>query len=77
MAFKWYVVHTYSGFEGKVKASIEEQVRVRVLDQKISKILVPTVDIVELRHGKKGSRSGSSSPDTFSWRCISMTRCGT
>ncbi|MEK6813890.1 MAG: transcription termination/antitermination protein NusG [Nitrospirota bacterium] len=53
MAFKWYVVHTYSGFEGKVKASIEEQVRVRVLDQKISKILVPTVDIVELRHGKK------------------------
>jgi len=49
----WYVVHTYSGFEEKVKLSIEEKVEARGLQGKISKILIPTERVVELRAGKK------------------------
>ncbi len=50
---EWYVVHTYSGFEGKVKSSIEERAKSLGLQDRISQILVPTEDVVELRNGKK------------------------
>jgi transcriptional antiterminator NusG len=53
MAKNWYVVHTYSGFEEKVKLSIEEKVETTQLQEKISKILIPTERVVELRAGKK------------------------
>ncbi len=53
MAKNWYVVHTYSGFEEKVKVSIEEKVETIQLQEKISKILIPTERVVELRAGKK------------------------
>ncbi len=53
MAKKWYVVHTYSGFEEKVRLSIEEKVETQSLQEKISKILIPTERVVELRAGKK------------------------
>ena len=49
----WYVVHTYSGFEGKVKSSIEERAKMSGLQEKVGHILVPTEDVVELRNGKK------------------------
>jgi transcriptional antiterminator NusG len=54
---KWYIVHTYSGFEQKVKATLEE--RIRTLDQQelFGKILVPTEQVVELRKGKKRTSS--------------------
>ncbi|MEJ2696286.1 MAG: transcription termination/antitermination protein NusG [Candidatus Sulfobium sp.] len=53
MAKNWYVVHTYSGFEEKVKVSIEEKVEAGQLQERISKILIPTERVVELRAGKK------------------------
>ena len=53
MAKNWYVVHTYSGFEEKVKVSIEEKVASKGLGEKIVKILIPTERVVELRGGKK------------------------
>jgi transcriptional antiterminator NusG len=53
MEKKWYVVHTYSGFEEKVRLSIEEKVEAQGLREKITKILIPTERIVELRAGKK------------------------
>jgi len=53
MSKEWYVVHTYSGFEGKVKSSIEERARTSGLQEKVGQILVPTEDVVELRNGKK------------------------
>ena len=53
MSKEWYVVHTYSGFEGKVKSSIEERSKTLGLQDKISQILIPTEDVVELRNGKK------------------------
>lgn len=53
MGKNWYVVHTYSGFEEKVKLSIEEKVEVLGLQEKISKVLIPTERVVELKAGKK------------------------
>lgn len=41
MAMNWYVVHTYSGFEEKVKQSIEERVKQKHLEDRIGRILVP------------------------------------
>ncbi len=50
---KWYVVHTYSGFENKVRASIEQRALALGLRDKIGEILIPTEDVVELKKGKK------------------------
>ncbi len=53
MAKNWYVVHTYSGFEEKVRLSIEEKVGVLGIQERISRILIPTERVVELKAGKK------------------------
>jgi len=53
MTMKWYVVHTYSGFENKVKENIESTVRVEGLGESISQILIPTEEVVEIRDGKR------------------------
>ncbi len=53
MAKNWYVVHTYSGFEEKVKLSIEEKVESLGLQESIARILIPTERVVELKAGKK------------------------
>ncbi|MBD3267458.1 transcription termination/antitermination factor NusG [bacterium] len=53
MALKWYVVHTYSGFENKVKETIESTVRMEGVQDKITQILIPTEEVVEIRDGKK------------------------
>ena len=53
MTKNWYVVHTYSGFEEKVRLSIEEKVGVLGIEDKIIKVLVPTERVVELKAGKK------------------------
>ena len=53
MTKNWYVVHTYSGFEEKVRHSIEEKIGVLGIQERISKILIPTERVIELRAGKK------------------------
>lgn len=53
MAKNWYVVHTYSGFEEKVKFSIEDKAEKKDLKEKISRILIPTEKVIELKAGKK------------------------
>ena len=53
MANSWYVVHTYSGHEDRVKTSIEDNIKRRGLEEKITQILIPTEKVVELRSGKK------------------------
>ena len=53
MAKNWYVVHTYSGFEEKVKASIEERIKLKGLEYKITRILIPTEKVIELKGKKK------------------------
>lgn len=49
----WYVVHTYSGFENKVKANIEERIGSLGMKDKFGQILIPTENVVELKEGKK------------------------
>jgi transcriptional antiterminator NusG len=49
----WYVIHTYSGFEAKVKSSIEEGLKTSPLRGQIGKLLIPTEDVVEIRGGKR------------------------
>ena len=53
MGKNWYVVHTYSGFEEKVKLAIEEKARLKGLEEKIFRILIPTEKVIELRGKKK------------------------
>ena len=47
----WYVVHTYSGYENKVKANIEKTVENRHLEDQILEVRVPMQDVVELKDG--------------------------
>ncbi|MEW6109905.1 MAG: transcription termination/antitermination protein NusG [Nitrospirota bacterium] len=53
MGKNWYVVHTYSGFEEKVKISLQEKIESKGLKDRITNILIPTERVVELRGGKK------------------------
>ncbi len=53
MAFKWYVIHTYSGFENKVKRSLEERIEASEMKESFADIMVPEEDIVELVKGEK------------------------
>ena len=50
---KWYIIHTYSGFERKVKESLESRVIAFGLEQRIGKVLIPTEPVTEVRGGKK------------------------
>lgn len=50
---KWYVVHTYSGFEEKVKTTLEENIQRKGLGDKITQILIPIEKVVELKTGGK------------------------
>ena len=49
----WYVVHTYSGYENKVKANIEKIIENRHLDDQILEVRVPMQDVVELKNGAR------------------------
>jgi transcription termination/antitermination protein NusG len=50
---RWYIIHTYSGFEKKVKESLESRVQAFGLQEKIGKVLIPTEPVTEIRGGKK------------------------
>jgi transcriptional antiterminator NusG len=54
---RWYIVHTYSGFENKVKASLEERVRSLKQEDFFGSIIVPTEKVVELIKGQKKTSS--------------------
>jgi transcriptional antiterminator NusG len=53
MAMEWYVVHTYAGFENRVRLSIEERSKTFGLSDKIRKVMIPTEEVVEIRDGKR------------------------
>lgn len=53
MANSWYVVHTYSGYEDRVKASIEDNIKRRGLEEQITQVLIPTEKVIEIKSGKK------------------------
>jgi transcription termination/antitermination protein NusG len=49
----WYIIHTYSGFENKVKESLRTRADAFGFGDRIGEILIPTEDVVEMRSGKK------------------------
>ena len=48
---KWYVVHTYSGYENKVKANIDKAIENRHLEDEILEVRVPMQDVIEMKNG--------------------------
>ncbi|MFU0799804.1 MAG: transcription termination/antitermination protein NusG [Xylanivirga thermophila] len=50
---KWYVIHTYSGYENKVKANLEKTIQNRNLDDIIFEVAVPLEEQIEIKNGKK------------------------
>ena len=50
---EWYVIHTYSGYENKVKDNLEKAVENNGMQSLIQEVIVPTEEVVEIRNGKK------------------------
>ncbi|MCL6547386.1 MAG: transcription termination/antitermination protein NusG [Alicyclobacillus sp.] len=50
---QWYVIHTYSGYENKVKQNLESRVQTMGMEDKIFRVLVPTEEELEVKNGKK------------------------
>ena len=50
---QWYVVHTYSGYENKVKANIEKIVENRSMHDQVHEVIVPMLDAFEVKNGQK------------------------
>ena len=82
MTKQWYVVHTYSGYEEKVKTAIEDNVLRRGLSDKIAQILIPTEKVIELKSGKKKETTKKFYPgyilvemelDDETWHIVSST----
>lgn len=57
MTKKWYVVHTYSGYENKVKAALQERVKSNKMEEYFSEILVPSEKVIGLVKGEKKTTS--------------------
>ncbi len=57
MAKKWYVVHTYSGYENKVKAALEETIKAKHKEHLFGEILVPMEKVVDMVKGVKKTSS--------------------
>jgi transcriptional antiterminator NusG len=53
MAKEWYVLHTFSGHENKVKQTLEKKIRTLGLEEKIFQIKIPTQEVSEVKDGKK------------------------
>ncbi len=50
---KWYVIHTYSGYEEQVRISIQERLKAESLQDDVGEILIPTEQVVEVKGGKR------------------------
>ena len=53
MSKNWYVVHTYSGYENKVKTNLEKRVESMGMQDKIFRVLVPMEEEIEMKNGKR------------------------
>jgi transcriptional antiterminator NusG len=66
---RWFVVHTYSGYENKVKGNLENIIKARELGDRIHEIVVPMEDVVEFKNGKKVTVSKKVFPGYLLVRC--------
>jgi transcription termination/antitermination protein NusG len=79
---RWYVVQAYSGYEHKVKESLEERIKQAGIQDKFDEIIVPTEEVVEMREGKKRKSQRKFYPgyvlvnmlmDEQSWHLVRQT----
>lgn len=82
MEKKWYVVHTYSGYENKVKAALEERIKSFSKEEFFSEIVVPAENVVEMIRGEKKTTSRKFFPgyvlinmllDNETWHIVRST----
>jgi hypothetical protein len=73
---KWYVIHTYSSFEKVVKENLEQRLKSLGLSARVSEILIPTEDVMEVKGGKNRSLPSALFPDMCLSKWKLMTRCG-
>ncbi|OQY57964.1 MAG: transcription termination/antitermination protein NusG [Desulfobacteraceae bacterium 4572_88] len=82
MAFRWYIVHVYSGFESKVEIALKERIAASPHPDKFDDIVVPTEQVVELVRGKRKTSSRKFYPgyilirmklDEESWHIVNNT----
>lgn len=80
---KWYVVHTYSGHENKVSANLKQRIETMKLADRIFDIIVPTRNVVTVKHGKKEEQKEKIFPgyilvkmvlDDASWLAVRTTQ---
>ncbi len=50
---KWYVVHTYAGYENKVKSNLESRIASMNMEERIFEVVIPVEDVIEFKNGKK------------------------
>jgi transcriptional antiterminator NusG len=79
MTHKWYVVHTYSGFEQKAKKALEDKIHTAKMEDQFSDILVPSENVVEMKKGVKKTTSRKFFPgyilvkmelNDYSWHLV-------
>ena len=68
----WYVVHTYSGYENKVKANIDKTIENRHLEDEILEVRIPMQDVVELKNGAK--KQVQKKREYIKWICLHFHR---
>jgi transcriptional antiterminator NusG len=59
---KWYIIHAYSGFERKVRESLESRIRAFGLQDRMGRVLIPTETVTEIRNNKKYTRESMFYP---------------
>lgn len=73
---KWYVVHTYSGYENKVKANIEKTVENRNLQDQVLEVIVPLETVIEVKNGSKKSAQKKMFPGYVLINMVMMMTAG-
>jgi transcriptional antiterminator NusG len=66
---RWYVVHTYAGYENKVKSNLESRISSMNMEERIYEVVIPMEDVVEFKGGKKVTVQRKVFPGYLLCRC--------
>jgi transcriptional antiterminator NusG len=67
---QWFVVHSYAGYENKVKSNLESRIASMNMEEKIFEVVIPVEDVIEFKNGKKVVVSKKVFPGYLLVRCI-------
>lgn len=66
---RWYVVHSYAGYENKVKADLENRIQAMNMEERIYEVVIPMEEVVEIKNGKKQTVQKKMFPGYLLVRC--------